>query len=131
MPYTDGKTLAALMSDPPSKSADDEVINTDSDNRNKALEVLSEFLNERVHQSRKWADGTFASLDAHDDKHYKMPSSWIVWITHYSSFWAKTMVSPMGHGHAMLFAFRRGMIQVGALALAAILWVDRQIGIDQ
>ncbi len=114
------------MDRPTPAPSNDEVINSDADRRNKALEVLSEFMGERAHQCRKWADGTLVTLDRKDDQQYNMPADWLVWVTHYSGHWARSMLYVYDRDKT-LKAFRRSMVQVGALALAAILWVDRRL----
>lgn len=76
--------------------------------------ILDEIEIERAHQVEKW--GTDADL------HVNTPMDFVGYIAHHSSRWFGGGFRP--YSRQTLQAFRKQMIKVGALALAAIEHVD-------
>lgn len=75
-------------------------------------DVLGEILCERIRQDRKWGG------PSHDDLH--SPEDWVRWIKNYAS-WADQMACAGSHDK-----YRRRMINIAALASAAVQSLDRQ-----
>jgi len=73
---------------------------------------------EAIKQERAYQDGRWGGAD-HDDQHG--PNEWIAFITAYAG---KTFYCCKDHP-ADIQEFKRNMIKVAALAVAAIEWADR------
>jgi len=76
--------------------------------------ILQEIKDERAYQDGRWGG------HAHDDQHG--PNEWIAFITAYAG---KAFYCCDEHP-ADLLEFRRNMIKVAALAVAAVEWADRK-----
>lgn len=76
--------------------------------------IILEVLSERYQQDRQWGGA------AHDDQHGSHD-----WIAYLSKHLGKAVVWPFD-----LITFRKQMVRVAALAVAAIEWADRRIEAD-
>ncbi len=85
-------------------------LNKDAMNR---LKIYDEITKERVYQDRKWGG------PEHDD--LQTFNNWVAYIMQYATGWAWKIQPPT------LREFRRSMVKVAALAVAAIEAVDRQL----
>ena len=84
-------------------------LNEDALNR---LKIYDEITKERVYQDRKWGG------PEHDD--LQCYNNWVAYITKYATGWAWKGIVPLSE-------FRRSMLKVAALAVAAIESVDREL----
>ena len=78
-------------------------------------DIFEEIQAERVYQVKRW--GTKA------DDEINTPMDWVGYIAHYSSNWMSGGFRP--YPRESLLAFRKSMIKVAALAVAAIGYTDR------
>ena len=60
-----------------------------------------------------------------DDDRKNMPNDWVAYITHYSTRWFTGGFPP--YKDEAYHEFKRCMIKVATLALAAVTWADRRI----
>ncbi|MCK5609395.1 hypothetical protein KAR91_46410 [Candidatus Pacearchaeota archaeon] len=76
------------------------------------LNIVNEVISERNRQDKKWGGAE------HDDKH--APSEFVQWIEDYAG-WARMMSSMLSYDRA-----RKRLIQIAALAIAAVESIDRK-----
>lgn len=76
-------------------------------------DIFKEISAERKYQDKKWGG------PEHDD--LNTCNNWVAYITKYSTGWAWKISPPT------LVEFRRSMVKVAALAVAAIEAVDREL----
>lgn len=92
----------------------------------KVRAILEEGYAERLYQAKKWANGEIAKLDKIDDDKIDRPDSWCMWMDRYKGTW-NGYSFPFQYNDDTLRNFRKAMIKVMMLAVAAILWVDRRL----
>jgi hypothetical protein len=78
--------------------------------------ILFEINNERVYQQKRWGDNADDTQNA--------PNDFVSYIAHHSTRWFNGGFAP--YSSATVAEFRRQMIKVAALAVAAIESIDRQ-----
>lgn len=79
--------------------------------------VLVDIEKERAYQNKRWGPDF-------DDKH-NTPFHWGIYIANYATRWPWLIEDP-AEFRKVLLEFRKRMVQVAALAIAAIESVDRQ-----
>ena len=81
-------------------------------------QILKDIEKEREYQRKRWGDDF-------DDQH-NTPFHWATYIANYSTRWPWLIDDPSEFA-SVLVEFRKRMIQVAALAIAAVESVDRRV----
>lgn len=87
-------------------------------------EIMKEVKAERQYQADRWANGDLNALDEVDDKN-NGPMEFSGYIAHYAFRWFLGGFPP--YSRDCLNSFRKHMIMVATLAVAAVRWVDREL----
>lgn len=80
------------------------------------MSVLDEIAAERRHQDQKWGHRI--------DDNVNTPWHWGTYLSQYATKWQIGSFAPLNH--RLVEDFRRRMIQVAAIAIAAVESLDRQ-----
>lgn len=86
-------------------------------------------IEERNYQKKRLADGSPSGLNDIDD-HFNKPNDWAAYIAHSAMKWFPGGFWPYGGSRqkvAVLDQFKRSMVVVAALAMAAHMWADRRL----
>lgn len=94
--------------------------------RARVFAIFEEGYDERLYQAERWATGDIQALDRNDDVEVSLPETWGMWMDHYKGTWNGALF-PGKYTTDTLNDFRRAMLKVMMLAVAAILWVDRRL----
>lgn len=78
--------------------------------------ILAEIDSERAHQQQRWGDQA--------DDTINKPNDFVAYISHYATRWFPGGFAP--YDAETVADFRRRMIQVASIAVAAVESVDRQ-----
>ena len=88
--------------------------------------IFNEGYDERLYQAGRWANGDPTELDRNDDNRVDRPDSWCLWKLRYLGTWNDYSFAYQ-YTDTHLRSFRKAMIKVMMLAVAAVLWVDRKL----
>lgn len=78
--------------------------------------IFKQIDDERSYQEQRWGNGT--------DDTKNMPNDWVAYIAGYAGSWHKGEFAP--YSPENVIDFRRAMIKVATLAVAAVESLDRQ-----
>lgn len=90
----------------------------------KTASIFEEIDGERQHQADRFAEGSLEKLEAVDTEK-NGPNDFVAYVAAYSSKWFPGGFGPFNRD--ALVNFRKSMLKTAALAVSAIIWVDKKL----